>query len=271
MLIVNADDFGRSVTETDSATTLLRRRRVTSLSAMVFMQDSERAADLANELNADVGLHLNFCEPWTNRAVPTWLRAYHESLVTFFNSSRYAFLIYKPSLRRAFDAVYQAEVDQFARIYRRPPSHIDGHRHLHLCANMLIDGVIPLGSSVRRNFTFARGEKALLNRTYRWVVDKFLRRNYELTDYFFSLERCLNGEGKSVHRVAELAKHASVEVMTHPRNSSEFQYLDGEGYQAVLGRVAKGTYSELPLKGRIRFDSPVLWSLLAGMWQCVLM
>jgi predicted glycoside hydrolase/deacetylase ChbG (UPF0249 family) len=37
MLIVNADDWGRSVAETDSALRCYQAGRITSVSAMVFM------------------------------------------------------------------------------------------------------------------------------------------------------------------------------------------------------------------------------------------
>jgi len=44
MLIINADDFGRSWEETDVAHSCIRRGQITSVTAMVFMHDSERAA-----------------------------------------------------------------------------------------------------------------------------------------------------------------------------------------------------------------------------------
>ena len=31
------------------------------------------------------------------------------------------------------------------RLYGKLPSHVDGHQHRHLCANMLIDPIIPEG------------------------------------------------------------------------------------------------------------------------------
>ena len=56
MLIINADDWGRSVAETDAAFQCYTKGRVTSVSAMVFMADSERAAELAKENELDGGL-----------------------------------------------------------------------------------------------------------------------------------------------------------------------------------------------------------------------
>jgi YdjC-like protein len=47
MLIINADDWGRSRAETDNALTCHDEGRITSASAMVYMEDSERAAELA--------------------------------------------------------------------------------------------------------------------------------------------------------------------------------------------------------------------------------
>ena len=66
MLIINADDWGRSVAETDAALRCYKEGRITSVSAMVFMEDSERAAELAKENELDVGLHLNFTDKFTD-------------------------------------------------------------------------------------------------------------------------------------------------------------------------------------------------------------
>jgi chitin disaccharide deacetylase len=268
MIIINADDFGRSVRETDAAVALVEQGRVTSVSSMVFMQDSERAAALAMQLNVDVGLHLNFCERWTGPRVPRSLAAQHESLVQFFSKSGYAFLLYNPMLRQAFRAVCEAEFDEFRRLYGRAPSHIDGHHHLHLCANMVLDQLIPRGFRVRRNFTFAQGEKGLLNRAYRGFVDACLGRHYSLTDYFFSLEHCLSGKGRTLRQVADLGKAAAVEIMTHPMNTTEFDYLSGQRYLDVLGRVRKGTYAQLC---RNSVERPLLWTLVASICECNLL
>ena len=267
MIIINADDFGRSKAETEAAVALVKKGRVTSVSGMVFMRDSERAAALSAEHEIDVGLHLNFCERWNGGKVPRWLAVQQESLIAFFNRGRYAQLVYNPKLKRAFESVYQAQTDEFQRLYKRAPSHIDGHQHMHLCANMLVDVVIPRGSLVRRNLTFAPGEKGLLNRAYRRFVDACLGRRYVVTDYFFSLEHCLSGRGQSVSRVADLAKVADVEIMTHPHRTGEFDYLAGERYRTVLGGVMKGTYADLSVKRGYR--SLLLWAgMLAGLCEC---
>ena len=59
---INADDWGRSRAETDAAWSCYEQGRITSVSAMVFMEDSERAAELANDAGIDAGLHLNLTQ-----------------------------------------------------------------------------------------------------------------------------------------------------------------------------------------------------------------
>jgi predicted glycoside hydrolase/deacetylase ChbG (UPF0249 family) len=180
MLIINADDFGRSTAETDAALRCYRKGTITSVSAMVFMQDSERAARLAKDNQLDVGLHLNFDEPFTGKNHPPKLGEYHLRTTRYLMGNKYAQLMYNPFLRREFACSYEAQAAEFVRLFGSPPSHIDGHHHMHLCANMLLSNVIPAGVKMRRNFSFWPGEKGLLNRTYRALVDRWLARKYEL-------------------------------------------------------------------------------------------
>lgn len=59
MIIVNADDWGSSPIETNAALACYREERISSVSAMVFMEDSVRASALAKETGIDTGLHIN--------------------------------------------------------------------------------------------------------------------------------------------------------------------------------------------------------------------
>src|SRR4051794_1033769 len=105
MLIVNADDLGRSPVATDRIMTCFAAGRIAAASAMVFMEDSERAAVLAKESGLDIGLHLNFTESFTGANVPLQLRREHERIRRFLLLSKYALLLYNPFLRRAFREV----------------------------------------------------------------------------------------------------------------------------------------------------------------------
>jgi predicted glycoside hydrolase/deacetylase ChbG (UPF0249 family) len=242
MLIVNADDWGRSVAETDAALRCFRERRITSVSAMVFMQDSERAAKLAKHYEVDdVGLHLNFSEEFTDRSSPETLKEYHGRIIRFLRRNKYAQLLYNPFLRKAFAYCYQAQAEEFVRLFGKQPSHIDGHHHMHLCANVLLSNLIPAGTRLRRNFSFWPGEKSMLNRAYRMLVDRWLARRYRLVDYFFDLTQCI--EGKKLDRVAALAKSSHMELMTHPVVSGEEEYLMSDEFRAILQHLETGGYA----------------------------
>ena len=167
MLIINADDFGRSVAETDAALQCYTAGRITSVSAMVFMADSERAAELAKEKELDVGLHLNFTERFTGKNKCAKLTDYQNRLAIYLGRNKYSQLFYNPLLRREFSYSCKAQVEEFTRLFGKPPSRIDGHHHMHLCANLLLSNLIPTGMKVRRNFSFWPGEKSSLNRAYR--------------------------------------------------------------------------------------------------------
>jgi predicted glycoside hydrolase/deacetylase ChbG (UPF0249 family) len=241
MLIINADDWGRSVAETDAALRCFKRGRVTSVSAMVFMEDSERAAKLAQENGVDVGLHLNFSETFATNKYSGALGGYQNRLIRFLMGNKYSQLLYNPFLRKAFFYSYQAQAEEFVRLFGKPPSHIDGHRHMHLCANLLFSKVIPADSKLRRNFSFWPGEKSFLNRAYRGLVDRWLARRYRLADYFFDLTQCI--EQKKLDRVAALAKSHNVELMTHPIVRTEADYLMSDEYWRILERLEPGDYA----------------------------
>src|SRR5947208_17082806 len=100
MLIINADDWGRSVAETDVALRCYIAGRITSVSAMVFMADSERAAELAIANGLETGLHLNFSDPFTNSRCPERLKDCHNRIVRFLRRNKYAPILYNPSLPR---------------------------------------------------------------------------------------------------------------------------------------------------------------------------
>jgi len=242
MIIINADDWGRSREETDAALSCHRESRITSVSAMVFMRDSERAADLAKENGVDVGLHLNLNQKYDG-GVSSSAAGSQNRIARFFSASRYALLIYHPGLKKQFRDVVRDQLEEFSRLYGKAPSHFDGHQHRHLCANMVVDKVIPPGQKVRRNFSFWPGEKSFLNRSYRSLVDRRLGRSYRLTDCFFSLGECL--KTNRIARVVELAKVSNVELMTHPNQRDEFAWLMSDGFLNNIGNLQTGSFALL--------------------------
>jgi predicted glycoside hydrolase/deacetylase ChbG (UPF0249 family) len=245
MLIINADDWGRLRGETDAALQCHQHGRITSVSAMVFMLDSERAAELAKENDLDVGLHLNFAETFTGHSVADRLEACQSKISCFLMQNKYSQLVYNPFLIKEFSYSYQAQAVEFERLFGKPPLRIDGHHHMHLCANVLLSRMVPIGIGMRRNFSFWPGEKSILNRAYRGSVDRWLARRYHLADYFFDLTQSIGD--KKLDRVAALASSSNVELMTHPVVPSELAYLMSDEFATLLRGVEIGTYPRMGL------------------------
>ncbi len=243
MIIINADDWGRSKRETDIPLECYRRGRITSITAMIFMADSQRAAEIALDEKIPTGLHLNFIEPFSGDVFCSGLVERQRAIIGFLKRSRFNQLLYNPLLTRAFEYVFRAQLDEFWRLYGQAPTHFDGHKHMHLCANMLISRPIPRGAKVRRTFFFDPDEKGFVNRSYRTLINFSLARRYRLTDYFFALSQQLSAERFA--RVCRLASQADVELMTHPAVPAEAAFLKGREYEERLEALAKGTYVEL--------------------------
>ncbi|MGH9398426.1 MAG: ChbG/HpnK family deacetylase [Terriglobia bacterium] len=226
-LIVNADDWGRDNETTDLTLECVLRGSVSSVSAMVFMEGSERAAVIARENGIDAGLHLNFTAPFSALHCPARLVEHQYRIANRLLRHRLAQALFYPTLMRSFEYVVSAQLDEFCRLYGAPPERLDGHHHMHLCANVFLGSLLPRGAVVRRNFSFEPGEKGFVNRLYRQVVDRMLARRHRLTDFFFSLNP-LEPPGR-LQRIFALARRFVVEVETHPVNPEEYRFLaEGE-------------------------------------------
>lgn len=225
VLIVNADDWGRNSLNTDRTLACIRRGAVSSVSAMVFMEDSERAADMARSRGIDAGLHLNFTTPFSSCGRSVDLAERQMEVAGYLRGSRLAQAVFNPLLASSFDYVMKAQVDEYFRLYGALPERLDSHHHMHLCANVIWGGLLPTGTTVRRNFSFQPGEKSLWNRLYRQALDRRLARRHQMTDYFFSLAP-LEPLGRLL-QVFTLARRHVVEVETHPVNEQEYSFLAG--------------------------------------------
>ena len=234
-LIINADDWGRDSETTDRIFDCVRHGTVSSASAMVFMADSERAAELARASQVDVGLHLNLTSPFTGLHIPKSL-LYHQQLVMrFLRGSRFAKVIFHPGLHQSFKYVVAAQLEEFQRLLSLEPARIDGHHHMHLCANVLLADLLPHGTIARRNFSFQPGEKSIANRLFRKIIDNRLSKRHRITDYFFSLPPFAPTE--RLERIVGLAKRSVVEVETHPLNPQEYRFLMDGSIFKLIGEV----------------------------------
>lgn len=231
-LIVNADDWGRDRHTTDRTLDCARSGAVSSVSAMVFMEDSERAAAIARERGIEAGLHLNLTTPFSAPGCPGRLAERQRQLARYLRRHRLSQVVFHPGLGRVFDYVVAAELDEFRRLYGADPDRIDGHHHMHLCANVLLAGLLPRGTLVRRQFSFQRGEKSLANVFYRRFVDRLLTRRYRVVDFFFSLAPL--EPGSRLQRIFELARQYVVEMESHPAEPAEYRFLtEGELFSRI--------------------------------------
>jgi chitin disaccharide deacetylase len=222
-VIVNADDWGRNRDTTDRTFDCVHCASVSSVSAMVFMEDSDRAAEIAQEHAIDTGLHLNLTTPFSRENCSSRIRECQEKIGRYLLRHRLAQAMFHPGLTGEFEYVVRAQLDEFSRLYGVAPSRVDGHHHMHLCANILFQGLLPPDTMVRRNFSFEVGEKSSWNRFYRRCVDNILARHHRLPDYFFSLVP-LQPQSR-LERILSLARACIVEVETHPTNQQEYRFL----------------------------------------------
>ncbi len=226
-IIINADDWGRDRATTDRTLECWTKGSLSSASAMVFMEDSERAAALACERGLDAGLHLNFTTPFSAKNCPSVLAEHRQRVSRRLLFHRFSQAIFYPDLLKSFDYLVSAQLDEYCRLYGQRPQRLDGHHHMHLCANVLVQGLLPRGTMVRRSFSFQPGEKGIANRLYRRALDLMIARRHCLTDFFFSLQP-LQPPAR-LQRIFALARQFVVEVETHPANPEEYRFLvDGE-------------------------------------------
>lgn len=190
---------------------------------MMFMDDSERAAAMTYEHGIDTGLHLNLTTRFSARQCSSRLRESQEGLARYLLRHRFMQVLFHPGLTKQFDYVVKMQLDEYNRLYGEAPARIDGHHHMHLCANVLVQGLLPQHTIVRRNFSFEMEEKSLGNRLYRQWIDSRLERRHRLTDYFFSLAPIT--PQKRLDRIFSLSRNFVVEVETHPVNHDEYSFL----------------------------------------------
>ena len=242
-MIITADDYGKNRNATDSIIKCFSSKLITSVSAMAFMEDSARAASLALETGAEVGLHLNFTLPFSGSNVPLKLREHHNRVVSYLTKHKIFQVIYNPLLTNSFNFVFLSQQEEFVRLYSRYPDHYNGHHHMHLCANVLTSKMIPKGSRVRRTFTFNQGEKNPFNRLYRHFLDICVSRRFISTDCFFSIAPVQNHD--HLRNIFNRAVRKTVEIEVHPENEEEIEFLLSDQYQHLIDSVHRGGFRDL--------------------------
>jgi hypothetical protein len=243
LLVVNADDWGLDSATSRMILDCIGAGSVSAVSAMVFMEDSQRAAATAIERGIDAGLHLNLTTPFTEPRCGSTLLQRQAPLARYLRSHRLASVMFHPGLRGDFEYVVRAQLDEYRRLYGRDPDRIDGHHHMHLCANVVGQRLLPRGTLVRRNFSFGKTEKSPANRWYRRALDGVLGRRHRLNDYLFSIRPM---ESARLTRICALATSGVVELETHPADPVEYRFLMDERIREIAAGVRVGPFSALP-------------------------
>jgi predicted glycoside hydrolase/deacetylase ChbG (UPF0249 family) len=245
LLIVNADDLGLDAATTDAIVTVFRAGRITSATAMVHMPDSRRTAELARSFGLPTGLHLNLTEPFRDSSIPAGVRERQRRAVRVFGSSRLARWVYDPRLRTLVDDCVRDQLESYRELFGGEPTHVDGHHHLQTAPNVVLSRALADVAKLRPTFTFTPQEKPAANRTVRAALNALIRRRFETTDRFTSIERLhpdLGGAG--LERLDE-ARSRRVEVMTHPGWEQDRRALLGGTWERAIASQPLGSYADL--------------------------
>lgn len=246
MLIINADDFGINEEATDNIHNCFLNGRITTTTAMVFMRDSERASKIALANGYEVGLHLNFTELFTSDNVPETENKRQIGLARFYAPNKYNRLLYNPFIANDVKLSFHMQLEEFIRLYGKAPSHIDGHHHIHLCSNMIIDKVIPSNFRVRRGVSFNKDEKSFVNRVYRNQVNKVIQERHPCVDKFYVLDwRLMELMDISIQNILTESKNCNVELSSHPEKSEYYNFLMGDNFGRLIMSARLGRYSDL--------------------------
>lgn len=216
-VIINADDYGRSESQTEAIIASFKKHLITTTTIMVNMPDFERSILRAKEegLMGVIGIHLNLTEgmPLTEdiKQCPricnkdgTYNKAFHRSRGgRLFFSRREAHAVaieMEAQMRRYVDAGFTM-------------MHIDSHHHVHTDFSVIKE-VLPIArklgfKSIRLSRNLTVTPSNFIKWVYKWYYNrKITRGGFLTTDYF---EAAWNmGDGKL------LVEGKTLELMVHP-------------------------------------------------------
>jgi predicted glycoside hydrolase/deacetylase ChbG (UPF0249 family) len=249
LLIVNADDFGYNKAATDPIAETFKAGLITSTTAMVYMQDSDRAAEIAREISLPVGLHVNFTEPFDDRGVPRGIRERHLATVRKFGGPSFVFRsrrwLYDPRLQEAVDDCVAAQLERFEELYGGPPTHVDGHMHVHVCPNVGLSKRFAPGTKMRNSL----GKRPPANGPMSHLItarQRILLRHRLSTRCFLNItDMHPDFVAGGPAALLGMAKETSVEVMAHPGFAHELTILVSPEWQEWTADLRLGSYRDL--------------------------
>jgi predicted glycoside hydrolase/deacetylase ChbG (UPF0249 family) len=248
ILIVNADDLGAAVSATDAILTCHHERTITSATAMVYMEDSNRAAELAIGQHLPVGLHINLTSPYTERVVPQAVRERQARLIGAIGRSRAHKWVYDVRLRTEVDRCLRDQLDRFVELYGRQPTHFDSHHHIHVCPNVFLSGALRSGERIRNTLIWSARQSHLILEARR-ARQRLLEQRLRSPAAIVCLDVLLRQHGPLpdpvVESVLSALPAASAEVMAHPQDPAEFAFLMSEPWRRMLASRRPGSFTDL--------------------------
>jgi predicted glycoside hydrolase/deacetylase ChbG (UPF0249 family) len=145
--------------------------------------------------------------------------------------------------------VVTEQLDEFQRLCGHLPTHIDGHRHMHLSPTVLLSGALPVGMPVRCSYTFATGEKNIANRGVRAALNLLVRTRHPTPRLFLDI-RDFSTYPESAAVKVHMANQWPVEVMCHPEVPADWAILNSHDWEHLLREYPLGTFGPSGLPSR---------------------
>jgi hypothetical protein len=253
LLIVNADDWGGSEATTDAIQGTFEAGRITSTSALMYMEDSDRAAAIARRSGHPVGLHLNLTQAFADPATPTRIADRQRRLAETFlgegsdsqlGTVRLRRWFYDPRLRTEIDAAIADQIERFEGLYERTPTHFDGHNYVDLCPNVFLSRPLPGGSKIRNSLDRFPLDRSPMG-AVRNVRQTLRSRRFASTRYVLHIAELELGPEPPADPRLGLAKEVPVEVISHPDEPAELAALMSSAWGAYMGECSLGSFADL--------------------------
>lgn len=253
LLVVNADDWGGSEATTEAILGTFEAGRITSTSGMVYMPDSERAAELAARVGLPVGLHLNLTEPFADPATPVEVRERQRRVAARLGgasrdghpgTARLRKWLYDPAIKADVDKAIADQLERFEALYGGAPTHFDGHNYVDLCPNVFLSRSLPAGAAMRNSLDRYPLERSAMG-AVRALRQRLRSRRLRSTRYLLHIAQLRLDEAETPDPRLRLARDAPVEVMGHPDDEAELAAFMSPAWERVMGEYRLGSFADL--------------------------
>lgn len=253
LLVVNADDWGGSEATTEAILGTFEAGRITSTSGMVYMPDSERAAELAGRAGLPVGLHINLTEPFPDPRTPAPVRERQRRVAARLGgagrdghpgTARLRKWLYDPTIKADVDRAIADQLERFEALYGRAPTHFDGHNYVDLCPNVFLSRSIPADSVMRNSLDCYPLERSPMG-SIRALRQRLRSRRLRSTRYLLHIAALRLDEGAAPDPRLRLAHSVPVEVMGHPDDAAELAAFMSPAWGRVLAEHRLASFADL--------------------------